>query len=98
MPRIQLPFHLRNLAKIQGEVSLDIPAPITTNAILTALEQSYPVLQGTLRDHDTKKRRPMIRFYAEEQDLSHDDPDTPLPESIATGQKPFLIIGAIAGG
>jgi hypothetical protein len=98
MPRIQLPFHLRNLARIQGELDLPVPAPVTTNAILTTLEQRYPVLQGTLRDHITKKRRPMIRFYANEQDLSHDDPDTPLPESVATGQKPFLIIGAIAGG
>src|SRR5688572_20674521 len=99
MIRIQIPFHLRTLAKLPpGELSLTIDPPITTNKILTHLEQQYPALAGTLRDHQTKKRRPMIRFYANEQDLSHDDPDAPLPDSIANGQKPFLIIGAISGG
>jgi hypothetical protein len=98
MTRIVLPFHLRNLAKITGEVQLDLPSPVSIDAILTGLEQQYPALKGTIRDHVTRKRRPMIRFFANEQDLSHDPTDSPLPEEIATGKKPFLIIGAIAGG
>ena len=98
MIRIALPAHLRTLAKIQGEFTLDVPAPITTNTIIDVLEARYPMLKGTIRDHTTLKRRPFIRFYADEQDLSNDPPDTPLPASITSGQKPFLIVGAIAGG
>jgi len=98
MIRIILPIHLRTLANIQGEVQLQLDPPITTTRILNALEQKFPALTGTLRDHATLKRRPMIRFYACNQDLSHDPPDIPLPEKIACGTEPFYIIAAIAGG
>ncbi len=99
MVRVVIPIHLRVLAKIAGsEVSLPVQAPITVNSILDAVESQYPNLKGTIRDHNSTKRRPMIRFYACNEDLSHDPTDKPLPEKIATGQEPFYIIAAIAGG
>jgi sulfur-carrier protein len=98
MIRIVIPIHLRVLAGISGEVHLDVPSPITQRSILDALEAKYPNLRGTLRDHDTLKRRPMIRFYACQEDLSHESPDAPLPEKVASGQEIFYVIAAIAGG
>ncbi len=98
MIRVIIPYHLKNLAGVTGEVMLDVTAPITSRAILDALELRYPMLRGTIRDHTTGKRRDFIRFYACEQDFSNDSPDTPLPEAIATGKEPFLVVGAIAGG
>src|SRR5579872_6524573 len=98
MVRIALPYHLRNLAQIEGEVQLEVAPPISANSILDALEARYPNLRGTIRDHSTLKRRPMIRFYVCNEDISHDPPDTPLPEAIASGKEPFYVIGAIAGG
>src|ERR1035437_3561625 len=98
MIRVQLPANLRALAHITGELSLDVPAPITINTIVAEIEARYPVLKGTIRDHATLKRRPFIRFFANEEDLSNDSPDIPLPPQIVNGQKPFLIVGAIAGG
>ena len=98
MIRVVLPQHLRTLARVNGEVTVDVPAPSTLGAVLSALESTYPVLQGTMRDHITLKRRPFVRFYACEQDLSHDGPDAPLPEAVASGAEPFLIVGAMAGG
>ena len=98
MIRVALPYHLRLLGKIDGEVQLDVAAPVTTRAILDALEDRYPMLRGTIRDHVTAKRRPFIRFYACNEDLSLDSPDDPLPAPIASGAEPFLVIGAIAGG
>jgi molybdopterin synthase sulfur carrier subunit len=98
MIRVELPQHLRTLAKVGREVQLEIEGPVTQRSVLDALEARYPMLQGTIRDHDTLKRRAFLRFFACEQDLSHDPPDTPLPESVASGKEPFLIIGAIAGG
>jgi hypothetical protein len=98
MVRVRLPFHLRNLAQIDGEVKLDVSAPVTQRAVLDELERSYPVLRGTIRDHGSEKRRPLVRFFASEEDLSHDSPDKPLPEAVASGKEPFFIIGAIAGG
>ncbi len=96
--RVQLPYHLRNLAKVGSEVTLEVAAPVTLRAVLDALEACYPMLRGTIRDHDTLKRRPFLRFFACEEDLSHDSPDKPLPEAVAAGKEPLLIIGAIAGG
>jgi sulfur-carrier protein len=98
MIRILLPYHLRTLAQIQGELQLNLAPPITQRRILDALESQFPALKGTLRDHGSEKRRPMIRFFACNQDLSNDPPDQPLPEKIATGQEPLYILGAIAGG
>ncbi len=98
MIRVVLPAHLRNLAKVSGEVKLELNGKITTRAILDALEACYPMLEGTIRDHVTKQRRPYVRFFACEEDLSHDSPDTPLPNEVASGKEPFLIVGAIAGG
>jgi hypothetical protein len=99
MIRVVLPQHLRVLAGInEREVQLDIAAPVTPQSILDAIESRYPMLTGTMRDHVTLKRRPLVRFYACEEDVSHDSPDTPLPEKIAMGEEPFFIIGAIAGG
>jgi hypothetical protein len=98
MIRVVIPYHLRVLAQISGEVRLEVQPPVTLDSVLTALESCYPMLKGTLRDHMTHKRRAFIRFYACEQDLSHDPPDTPLPAAVADGGEPFLIIGAIAGG
>jgi molybdopterin synthase sulfur carrier subunit len=98
MIRVVLPAHLRTLAKLSGDVELDVQGPITQRAILDALEARYPSLCGTLRDHGTLKRRPFVRFFACEEDLSHLSPDDPLPEEVASGKEPFLIVGAIAGG
>jgi len=98
MIHVALPYHLRLLGKIDGEVELEVAAPVSTRAILDALEHRYPMLRGTIRDHVNAKRRPFIRFYACNEDLSLDSPDTPLPAAIASGAEPFLIIGAIAGG
>jgi hypothetical protein len=98
MIRIILPFHLRMLAAIEGEVQLEVSGPATQRAVLDALEARYPMLRGTIRDHETLKRRPMLRFYACERDLSHQSPDEPLPEPVASGAEPLLIIGAMAGG
>ena len=98
MIRIELPAHLRILAKVTGEVQLEIDGPVTQRSVLDALEARYPMLCGTIRDHVTKKRRPFVRFYACEEDLSHEPPDAPLPEAVATGKEPFLLVGAIAGG
>ena len=96
--RVVLPHHLRNLAHIDGEVRLHVPPPVTVHAILDALEARHPNLRGTLRDHDRGKRRPFIRFFACREDRSFDPEDTPLPDAIARGEEPFLIIGAMAGG
>lgn len=96
--RVELPQHLRTLAKTGREVQLEVEGPVTQRSVLDALEAKYPMLCGTVRDHDSKKRRPFLRFFACEQDLSHDSPDAPLPEAVASGKEPFLIIGAIAGG
>jgi sulfur-carrier protein len=96
--RVELPAHLRALAKVTGELSLEIEGPITQRTVLDALEARYPALSGTIRDHHTQQRRPFLRFFACEQDLSHESPDTPLPAAIASGAEPFLIIGATAGG
>ena len=98
MIRVVLPQHLRTLAKVGDEVQVDVEGRATTRAILDALEARYPVLEGTIRDHVTLKRRPYVRFYACEEDLSHESPDAPLPDAVAAGKEPFLIIGAIAGG
>ena len=96
--QVILPAHLRTLAQVPGEISLEIEGPVTVRSILDALESRYPVLQGTIRDHVTQQRRPFLRFFACQEDLSHDSPDAPLPASVASGKEPFLIIGAIAGG
>jgi molybdopterin synthase sulfur carrier subunit len=96
--RVVLPAHLRTLAKISGEVKLAVEGQVTQRSVLDALEARYPMLQGTIRDHVTQQRRPYVRFFACEQDLSHDSPDTPLPEAVVSEVEPFLIIGAIAGG
>ncbi|HZU25546.1 MAG TPA: MoaD/ThiS family protein [Bryobacteraceae bacterium] len=98
MIRVVLPAHLRTLAKIQGEVLLEVAPPVTLRSVLDALEARYPTLSGTIRDHVTQQRRPFVRFFACEQDLSHDSPDSPLPEAVAAGSEPLLIVGAIAGG
>jgi molybdopterin converting factor small subunit len=98
MIRVALPAHLRVLARTDREVSLDVKGPVTQRAVLDALESQYPVLQGTIRDHVTQKRRAFMRFFACGEDLSHESPDAPLPDAVASGAEPFLIIGAIAGG
>ena len=98
MIRVVLPYHLRTLARVDGEVKLEVGDPVTVRSILDALEAQYPVLLGTIRDRVTQRRRPFVRFFACEQDLSHDPADTPLPEAVASGAEPFLVIGAIAGG
>ena len=98
MIRVILPYHLRLLAKVDGEVSLDVEAPVTQRSILDALEARYPALCGTIRDHVTGKRRAMLRFFACQEDYSNDPPDTPLPDAVATGAEPFWIVGAVAGG
>ncbi|HJS07222.1 MAG TPA: MoaD/ThiS family protein [Pirellulales bacterium] len=98
MIRVQIPFHLRMLAGITGEVQLAVEPPITQRSVLDTLEERYPVLKGTIRDHVTLKRRPFIRFYACEQELSHESLDSPLPKAVAEGKEPYLVIGAIAGG
>ncbi len=98
MIRVVLPPHLRTLARVAGEVELDLPGQPTQRSVLDALEARYPVLRGTIRDHVTKERRAFVRFFACSEDLSHDPPDTPLPEAVAMGAEPFLVLGAIAGG
>jgi sulfur-carrier protein len=98
MIRVVLPPHLRNLAQVGGEVELDVQGRATPRSVLDALEARYPILRGTIRDQSTQQRRALVRFFACEQDLSLDPPDTPLPAEVATGREPFLIIGAMAGG
>jgi molybdopterin synthase sulfur carrier subunit len=98
MIRVVLPFHLRTLAHVGTEVTLEVEGPVTQRSVLDALEARYPMLRGTIRDHDTKQRRPFLRFFACEEDLSHNSPDELLPEAVASGKEPFLVIGAIAGG
>ena len=98
MIRVVLPFHLRNLARVDGEVQLDVSSPITVAALLDAIEAKYPVLRGTIRDHGTLKRRPFIRFFACKEDLSLEPSETQLPDEIVSGKEPFLIVGAMAGG
>jgi sulfur-carrier protein len=98
MIRVVLPAHLRTLAKVGGEVELDVAGQVTQCSVLDALEASYPVLRGTIRDHHTGRRRAFVRFFACERDLSHEQPDAPLPDAVATGAEPFLIVGAMAGG
>jgi len=96
--RIILPPHLRGLAHVKGEICLDVAGPPTVRSVLDALEAAYPMLQGTIRDHVTQERRPFLRFFACEEDLSHESPDTPLPDAVVSGKEPLLILGAIAGG
>jgi hypothetical protein len=98
MIRVVLPFHLRNLARVDGEVKLELAAPITIRAVLDELEDKFPILRGTIRDHGTLKRRPFVRFFACKEDLSLEPADMPLPEEIVSGREPFLIVGAMAGG
>ncbi len=98
MIRVEIPAHLRTLANVNGEITLDVVEPVTQRSILDALEARYPMLCGTIRDHTTKQRRAFLRFFACAEDLSHEPPDAPLPEAVASGKEPFLIIGAIAGG
>jgi hypothetical protein len=96
--RVVLPFHLRTLAHIDREVELEVEGVATQQSVLDALEARFPVLRGTIRDHSTRQRRPFIRFFACKQDLSHESPDSPLPDAVATGAEPFVVLGAIAGG
>ncbi len=98
MIRVVLPAHLRTLARVNGEVKLDVPGQITQRSVLDALEAQYPMLQGTIRDHITQERRAFLRFFACEEDWSNESPDTPLPEAVAAGTEPLLIVGAMAGG
>jgi sulfur-carrier protein len=98
MIRVVLPAHLRRLAHVDGDVELDVEGPATQRSVLDALEARYPMLRGTIRDHVTQQRRPFLRFFACEQDLSHEPPDAPLPEAVASGAEPLFVIGAIAGG
>jgi hypothetical protein len=96
--RVVLPAHLRTLARVGGEVKLEVEGKVTQRAVLDALEASYPMLRGTIREHGTLKRRAFVRFFACEEDLSHESPDAPLPEAVASGAEPFLVVGAMAGG
>ena len=98
MIRVVLPAHLRTLAKVTGEVELEVAGELTVRAVLDELERRYPTLKGTIRDHGTLKRRPFLRFFACQQDLTHDGPDAPLPEAVVAGKEPFLVVGAMAGG
>ncbi len=98
MIRVVLPHHLRTLARVGSEVELTVDGPVTQRAVLDALEAAYPVLRGTIRDHATQRRRPLVRFFACAEDLSHESPDAPLPEAVAIGAEPFLVVGAMAGG
>lgn len=98
MIRVRLPAHLRNLAQVTEDIRLEVDGPVTQRALLDALEASYPVLRGTIRDHATQRRRAFVRFYAGQRDLSHQLPDAPLPEDVASGEEPFNIVGAMAGG
>ncbi len=96
--RVELPQHLRTLAHVGGEVPIQVEGPVTQQSVLDAIEAAYPMLKGTIRDHGTQQRRAFLRFFACEEDLSHEPPDSPLPEAVVSGKEPFLIIGAIAGG
>jgi molybdopterin synthase sulfur carrier subunit len=98
MIRVVLPFHLRTLARVDGEVQVEAGSPVTLGSVLDALEASYPVLRGTIRDHVTLRRRPFVRYFACKEDLSFEPPETKLPDAVATGDEPFLIVGAMAGG
>ena len=98
MIRVVLPAHLRTLARVDGEVKLDVEGPVTQRSVLDVLEARYPMLRGTIRDHVTLRRRAFVRFFACGEDLSHEPPDSPLPDAVATGAQPFMIVGAIAGG
>ncbi len=98
MIRVYLPAHLRTLAGVGREVTLEVEGPVTQRSVLDALEASYPMLRGAIRDHTTKQRRPFVRFFACEEDLSHESPDAPLPEAVVAGKEPFMVVGAIAGG
>jgi molybdopterin converting factor small subunit len=98
MIRVVLPAHLRTLARVDGEVRLDVEGEVTQRSVLDALEARYPMLRGTIRDHATQERRALVRFFACAEDLSHEPPDTPLPNAVATGAEPFLVVGAMAGG
>jgi len=98
MIRVVLPAHLRKLARVDGEVTLSVPGPVTRRAVLDALEARYPMLCGTIRDQVTRQRRPFVRYFACQQDLSHEPPDAVLPDAVATGAEPFLVVGAMAGG
>jgi molybdopterin converting factor small subunit len=98
MIRVVLPAHLRKLARVDREVTLEVEGPVTQRAVLDALEARYPMLRGTIRDHATQRRRPMVRFFACAEDLSHESPDAPLPDAVAAGAEPFLVVGAMAGG
>ena len=98
MIRLILPPHLRTLAHVNGDVELEVEAPVTQRSVLDALEAHYPMLRGTIRDHVTLQRRPFLRFFACEEDLSHESPDAPLPEAVVSGKEPFIVLGAIAGG
>jgi hypothetical protein len=98
MIRVVLPYHLRNLARVDGEVQLEVQPPVTVRSVLDAIEARYPVLRGTIRDHGTLKRRPFVRFFACKEDLSLEPPETQLPDTVVNGEEPFMIIGAIAGG
>jgi hypothetical protein len=96
--RVVIPFHLRTLARVDGEVTLDVEGPVTQKSVLDALEARYPMLRGTIRDQTTHKRRAFVRFFACQQDLSNESPDSPLPDAVATGAEPLLVVGAMAGG
>jgi hypothetical protein len=98
MIRVVLPYHLQTLARVNAEVQLDVQGPVTQRSVLNALEARYPMLAGTIRDHVTQRRRPFLRFFGCGEDLSHEPPDAPLPDSIASGKEPFFVIGSIAGG
>ncbi|HEY8493926.1 MAG TPA: MoaD/ThiS family protein [Myxococcota bacterium] len=98
MIRVVLPAHLRTLARVRGEVELEVPPPVTQRAVLDALEARFPMLRGTIRSHGTLERRPYVRYYACREDLSHEPPDAPLPEAVARGAEPFVILGAMSGG
>ena len=98
MIRVVLPAHLRTIAQVSGQVHLEVPGPVTQRAIIDALEERYPALRGTIRDQVTQRRRPFVRFFVGEEDLSHEPPDAPLPDEVASGKEPFYVIGAMAGG
>lgn len=98
MIRVVLPHHLRTLAGVDGEVLVEVAGPVTQSSVLDALEDAHPVLRGTIRSHDSAERRPFVRFFACQDDLSHDDPHTPLPQAVVEGREPFMVVGAMAGG
>jgi sulfur-carrier protein len=98
MIQVVIPYHLRNLARVTGDVELEVEGPVTIGTVLDALEARFPVLRGTIRDHQTLKRRPLVRFFACGEDLSHEAPETPLPAAVVSGEEPFLVVGSIAGG